>query len=608
MKLLHLLFAAALTAAAVPSYAAGSPWGIAAHPHSEMEWKNIDKQLGMMRDAGMTSLRHDVKFSQVARKKGEYDFSRYDELLAKLDEYGIEFLPILEGYDWEIEKSRPDAVPLYKHPEEWRKFVRACAQHYKGKLKMWEVWNEQDGGFWKPNPNAAQYVPLLKIAYEELKAADPENVVMVGGLCGWNTGYLKEMYASGAKGFFDAIAVHPYGWGPDRSGFQKSRMTEFKQLMAEHGDADKPLWITECGGATHRSSFIGQQPDVLVKAIRFAIDKTGRKAPAELVIGAPVSQEFPDRDFTDRYSWLPGVRIVPVTPEELAKADPAKLPVFLGCDHTTIEADYKKPMLEYVRNGGVLLAFGEVPMYNLRFRNEKGIWNTRGATDELHPYYGIGYQAWWTTPGIPKHAERARTTEAGKAAGIAEFKNIYATRFLTPANVKAKDSYLPLIEMLDGGGKPVGEGLALYTFEDRKGAILACTIQFAGGFSEDEQAHLLQTLYLSYLANGVERLYFYDFHSDGPNPAEKENNFGVVRWNYQPKPAYFAYKAMTAALGRSPKFVERLPNLPDGVEALVFERAEGGKVLAAWSTGEPHRFEYAGKAVSAGKEVIFTTL
>ena len=178
MKLLHLLFAAALTAAAVPSHADASPWGIAAHPHSEMEWKNIDKELSMMRDAGMTSLRHDMKFSQVARKKGEYDFSRYDELLAKLDEYGIEFLPILEGYDWEIEKSRPDAVPLYKHPDEWRKFVRACAQHYKGKLKTWEIWNEQDGGFWKPNPNASQYVPLLKIAYEELKAADPENIVM----------------------------------------------------------------------------------------------------------------------------------------------------------------------------------------------------------------------------------------------------------------------------------------------------------------------------------------------------------------------------------------------------------------------------------------------
>lgn len=606
IKLAAAVLAAAL---ALPALRAGdSPWGIAAHPHSEMEWKNIDRQLGMMREAGMTSLRHDMKFSGIARKKGEYDFRRYDELLARLDEYGMHFLPILEGYDWEIEKSRPDAVPLYKHPEEWRKFVRACAEHYKGRLKVWEIWNEQDGGFWKPNPNASQYVPLLKIAYEELKAADPENIVVVGGLCGWNTGYLRDMYAAGAKGFFDLIAVHPYGYGPDRSSFQQKRMTEFKQIMADNGDAAKPLWITECGGATHRSSLIAQQPDVFKKAIGYAAGKIGRALPENLVVGAPVSQEFPDRDFSDTRAWLPGAKLVPVTPDELAEADPAKLPVFLGCEHTTVEEAYKKPMLEYVKKGGILLAFGEVPMYNLRYRNRQGNWSTRGAADELHSLFGIGFQAWWTKPGIPKFTLRTRTTGAGKEAGINDFRNVYTTRFLTAANMKEGDACVPLVEALDGKGEPAGEGMALYTFRDRKGAILGCTMQFAGGFTEQEQAELLQTLYLSYLANGIDRLYFYDFHSDGESPAERENNFGIVRWNYEPKPAYFAYRAMTAALGRAPKFAGRVEGVPEHVQALLFDRAEGGRVLAAWSTGEPHRFEYAGKAVEAGTKVSFTAL
>ncbi|MBS1370199.1 MAG: cellulase family glycosylhydrolase [Lentisphaeria bacterium] len=592
-------------AAALACIAADSPWGIAAHPHSEMEWKNIDRQLGMMRDAGMTSLRHDMKFSGIAKKKGQYDFSRYDELLEKLDEYGIHFLPILEGYDWEIVKSRPDAVPLYRHPEEWRSFVRACARHYKGKLRIWEIWNEQDGGFWKPNPNAAQYVPLLKIAYEELKAADPENIVIVGGLCGWNTGYLRDMYAAGARGYFDAIAVHPYGWGPDRSIFQQKRMAEFKAAMAERGDAGKPLWITECGGSTNRSNLIAQQSDVLIKAIEAAARKIGRTLPEQLVVGAPVSQEYPDRDFAETRNWLPGAKVVPVTPGELAKADPAKLPVFLGCEHTTVEEAYQKPMLEYVKKGGILLAFGEVPMYNIRYRNKQGNWSTRGAADELHPYYGIGYQAWWTKPGAPKFTMRARTTEAGREAGIGDLRNVYTTRFLTAANVKEGDAYTPLVEAIDGRGEPAGEGIALYTFKNRKGAILGCTIQFAGGFTEQEQAHLLQTLYLSYLADGIDRLYFYDFHCDGESPAERENNFGIVRWNYAPKPAYSAYREMTAALGRAPKFAGRVAGVPPRVQALVFERAEGGKVLAVWSTGENARFEYNGKTVEAGPAVQF---
>lgn len=134
--------------------------------------------------------------------------------------------------------------------------------------------------------------------------------MVVGGLCGWNTGYLRDMYAAGAKGFFDLIAVHPYGYGPDRSSFQQKRMAEFKQIMADNGDAAKPLWITECGGATHRSSLIAQQPDVFRKAIGYAAGKIGRALPENLVVGAPVSQEFPDRDFSDTRAWLPGAKLV----------------------------------------------------------------------------------------------------------------------------------------------------------------------------------------------------------------------------------------------------------------------------------------------------------
>ncbi len=608
MNFKTIFMAAALFAAAGYAAAADSPWGICCHPHSKMEWQNIDKQFKMMRDAGMTSFRHDMKFSWIARTKGAYDFDSYDKLLAKADEYGLDYLPILEGYDWEIEKSRPDAKPLYKHPEEWRKFVRACAAHYKGKLKIWEIWNEQDGGFWKPNPNAAQYVTLLKIAYEELKAADPENIVMVGGLCSWNTGYLRDLYAAGAKGYFDAIAVHPYNWGPDRSAFQLKRMAEFKQILAKNGNAGTRLWITECGGATHRSNLLVQQPDAISRAVAYAAEKIGRKLPEQWVVGAPVSLEYPDQEFEAARPWLPGARIVPVTPAELARLSPDKVPVFIGGEHVTVQGDYKEPMMKYLEKGGILLAFGDVPFYNIRCRNEQGNWTTRGAANELHPLFGIGFQAHWTKKGIPAHTSSVRTLEAGKEAGIADLSNVYVTRFLTADNLPKGGKYIPLVQALDSEGKSIGDGLALYTSPKRKGAILACTLQFSGGYSEEDQARLLQTIYLAYLEHGIERIYFYDFHNDGMTAAEKENNFGIVRWNYEPKPAYAAYREMTAALGKAPVFVKRPANLPAGVHALLFERAEGGKVLAAWSTGEAGVFQYEGREIKAGTDVTFTAL
>ena len=505
-------------------------------------------------------------------------------------------------------------------PQDYEKWADVCVniiRHYNEgwnngfswNIIYWEIWNEPDGGFWKPDPNAAQFVPLLKIAYEELKAADPENVVMVGGLCGWNVGYLRDMYAAGAKGYFDAIAVHPYGWGVDRSAFQRKRMEEFKTVLADHGDGACALWITECGGATNRSNLIAQQPDVLIRAIGAAARKIGRKLPQQLVVGAPVSREHPDRDFEPSRNWLPNAKLIPVTPEELAEADPEKLPVFLGCEHTAIEESYKEPMLEYVRKGGILLAFGEVPFYYVRYRNEQGNWSSRSAAGELHPYYGIGYQAWWTKPGIPKSASRTLTTATGKEAGIGELKNVYVTRFLNAANVAEGDEYTPLVQVLDHTGKAVGDGIALYTFRERRGAILGCTIQFAGGFAEAEQAHLLQTLYLSYLAAGVERVYFYDFHSDGDNPSEREDNFGIVRWNYEPKPAYYAYREMSAALGRAPRFSGRVADVPSPVQVLLFDREDGGRVLVFWSTSdETISFPYRGVTYEAAPAVRFVEL
>ena len=85
MTILRTLFLAVAASAVLSSGAAASPWGIAAHPMKSYEWNHIDKEVAMMREAGITMLRTDLQFSRVARAKGSYDFSACDALLAKLD-------------------------------------------------------------------------------------------------------------------------------------------------------------------------------------------------------------------------------------------------------------------------------------------------------------------------------------------------------------------------------------------------------------------------------------------------------------------------------------------------------------------------------------------
>ncbi len=560
---------------------ADSPWGICSHIPKGYEYQNLDKVIKIMREAGITSVRFDLQFSRIAAQKGSYDFSVYDEVVAKLAAAGIEVLPILSAYDWEIEKPRSDVKPMYQHPEAWRDFVRAAAEHFKGRLKSWEIWNEQDGGFWRPNPNAAQYVPLLKIAYRELKKADPGNQVMVGGLCGWNSSYLRDMYQAGAKGYFDQIAVHPYGHGPDARPQMGKALEEFREVMRRNGDAGKPIWLTEAGGSSFRSDLLKQQPDLLVKAIEFALKKMNAANQTFQVIGVPYPLRFAFPDLSDTLGYLPGIRVKYLTAAEIAAADPKQYPVILGSEHIHLEESYLAPMQKYVAKGGLLLAFGEIPMYLLHYQNKEGNWNSKSGTP-AHEAFRLGYNAWWTAK-VPKFTTRIATAPGMEEHGIKSLSNVYVTRYLNGDNLKDGDAYTPIIDVFDNNGAMIGQGMALYRYGDRKGAVLGCCLPFISGCTEKEQANLIQRVYLSYLAAGVEKIFIYDFHSDGQLPTEKEHNFGITRWDLTPKPAFHAYRELTTWLGRTPKFIKRVPG-DAKTWTLIFQRAEDGKYIrTSWN-------------------------
>ena len=45
---------------------------------------------------------------------------------------------------------------------------------YNSRIRTWEIWNEQNGqDFYKPMPDAEQYVEILKPAYQTVRKVDP---------------------------------------------------------------------------------------------------------------------------------------------------------------------------------------------------------------------------------------------------------------------------------------------------------------------------------------------------------------------------------------------------------------------------------------------------
>jgi peptidoglycan/xylan/chitin deacetylase (PgdA/CDA1 family) len=82
--------------------------------------------------------------------------------------------------------------------------------------------------------------------------------VITGGLSSSSDGipaveFVRQLYASGARDFFDAIALHSYTYpdaltkDPNRRG---EAIAQTHDIMLQHGNGGKKIWLTEYGQST----------------------------------------------------------------------------------------------------------------------------------------------------------------------------------------------------------------------------------------------------------------------------------------------------------------------------------------------------------------------
>ncbi len=149
------------------------------------------------------------------------------------------------------------------NPQDYADFLRYVAGRFAGRVTSWEVWNEEDSTAWWLG-DLPTYVALLKAAYPAVKAADPSAQVVFGGTVGNDYQFLDAAYAAGAGGSFDAVGVHtdtgcgtnsPYYYQRDPGTNRINRFSflgyrEVHATMAAHGDAAKPIYMTELGWST----------------------------------------------------------------------------------------------------------------------------------------------------------------------------------------------------------------------------------------------------------------------------------------------------------------------------------------------------------------------
>jgi hypothetical protein len=227
-----------------------------------------DRELDRMGDGGVGTLRVNLAWGSVqAGPDAPFDWSHYDGVIAGAARNRIRVLPTVYSSPQWAEPS-PEYPPLGDRLPDFEDFARAAVQRYgsdgsfwkdnsdlpKLPVTDWQLWNEPNSPlFWKPTPDAGDYLTLLRGFDSAVHGVDPDARIMLGGLFptpeGGDdlAGFLSALYQGGGKAMFDATAVHPYAATPrDALRFAD----QARAVMNRFGDSEAGLWITEVGWAS----------------------------------------------------------------------------------------------------------------------------------------------------------------------------------------------------------------------------------------------------------------------------------------------------------------------------------------------------------------------
>ena len=222
-----------------------------------------------MQAMGVQNVRILVPWGLVEPVQGTYNWSTLDYIVNAANQRNMGVLGVINSTPtWDATPGQPTFAGAPTSPQDYAAFAGLVAQRYAGKISAYEVWNEPNVySSWAPKPDPAAYTQLLQAAYPAIKAADP-NAEVIGGVLMSTVGdgdnyaynpvdYLQQMYADGAKGYFDALSFHPYHYtlpfsegGPYGTASAINQMTLMHQLMINNGDGSKQIWASEYGEPT----------------------------------------------------------------------------------------------------------------------------------------------------------------------------------------------------------------------------------------------------------------------------------------------------------------------------------------------------------------------
>jgi len=204
-------------------------------------------------------------WSYVEPTQGNYSASWiqvYQRFFASLPAATQIDVDVVGAPSWANGGSSSSAAPPV-NASDYAGFLNYLVNTFHGRVKAWEIWNEEGTPNWWTG-TAAQYADLLKATYPAIKSADPNATVIMGAS---DPAFLTQLYQDGAKGSFDGVAVHTdtacdvtspyvYEYNPQTTTVNQYfflGFTGIHALMVANGDGSKPIYMTEIGWASTAS-------------------------------------------------------------------------------------------------------------------------------------------------------------------------------------------------------------------------------------------------------------------------------------------------------------------------------------------------------------------
>jgi hypothetical protein len=210
-----------------------------------------------MATVGVETVRTSIRWSDLQPDPATIDFSSSDGVVAAAAARGLEVLPVVQRTPPWAALRPDDPLSPPSNTAAVEAFFAALVARYgpngtfwserpdlpRLPIHAWQVWNEPNhAGFWSEQPFATSYVQTLRAAATGVRRADPSATVVLAGLTNKSWIALRELYDAGARGLFDAVALHPFTAKP----INVLRLVHLaRREMRRRGDGRLPVWITE---------------------------------------------------------------------------------------------------------------------------------------------------------------------------------------------------------------------------------------------------------------------------------------------------------------------------------------------------------------------------